>query len=101
MWVVGELDDDNIPYDRFSVSSIPEIWLFVKKNKLFCHWPMWNAGPKIKSQQIPKSGSSDWTTYPCRLLMKGGNLIIHLNIRVEGTLVGYVGTLSLVKLVVP
>lgn len=72
LWVVCEIEGRQIPI-KFEVSALPQIWLLWRNGELFCYWPKTNAGSKIRSCAEPKS---HWNTYKCRLLMKGGKIII-------------------------
>jgi len=75
MWFVCEIELEIIikDSDKFTVSSVPEKWTFLRKGKLYCHFPKTNVERKIKSMQSPIEGSKKWTIYPCRKLMNGGN----------------------------
>lgn len=62
-WQIVEISDVVKTFVELSVSVVPEFWIFQA-----------DAMKKIKSRACPIANEG-WTTYKCRILMKGGNVL--------------------------
>lgn len=70
-WQICELEDGSKSFIEFTVSAVPDIWIFERHGTMWCYWPKTSALKKIKSFEQPQT-SRNWTTYKCRILMNEG-----------------------------
>lgn len=76
MWLVGELEDEEVLWDQFTVSALPELWFVIKNMRLYCYFPKIEPGKKIRSAEQPVANDENWKLYKCRVLMNGGEILL-------------------------